>query len=172
MPGTGIEPVRYRYRGILSPVRLPVPPPRHLYLEAPVGFEPTNEGFADPCLATWLRRHLERKTGFGPATAGLGSQCSTPELLPHSLTYYNNFLIISNSYSSFLMWVDYCFLCFLVLVGFCRRSNKGSIKWSDPTPSKDELATAAKYKSAASRWQVETCSHCKWRSKSKWRSNL
>ena len=27
VPGTGIEPVRYRYRRILSPVRLPVPPP-------------------------------------------------------------------------------------------------------------------------------------------------
>ena len=29
MPPTGIEPVRYRYRGILSPLRLPVPPRRH-----------------------------------------------------------------------------------------------------------------------------------------------
>jgi hypothetical protein len=29
MPLTGIEPVRYRYRGILSPLRLPVPPQRH-----------------------------------------------------------------------------------------------------------------------------------------------
>ncbi len=27
VPGTGIEPVWYRYRRILSPVRLPVPPP-------------------------------------------------------------------------------------------------------------------------------------------------
>ena len=29
VPGTGIEPVRYRYRRILSPVRLPIPPPGH-----------------------------------------------------------------------------------------------------------------------------------------------
>ena len=29
VPGTGIEPVRYCYRRILSPVRLPVPPPGH-----------------------------------------------------------------------------------------------------------------------------------------------
>ena len=29
VPGTGIEPVWYRYRRILSPVRLPVPPPGH-----------------------------------------------------------------------------------------------------------------------------------------------
>ena len=57
VPGAGIEPARCRHRGILSPVRLPVPPPRHKTLEAPVGFEPTHEGFADPCLTTWLRRH-------------------------------------------------------------------------------------------------------------------
>ena len=31
VPGTGIEPVWYRYRRILSPVRLPVPPPGHLW---------------------------------------------------------------------------------------------------------------------------------------------
>ncbi len=29
VPETGVEPVRYRYRRILSPVRLPVPPLRH-----------------------------------------------------------------------------------------------------------------------------------------------
>ncbi len=27
VPGTGLEPVRYRYRGILSPLRLPISPP-------------------------------------------------------------------------------------------------------------------------------------------------
>jgi hypothetical protein len=30
MPTTGIEPVRYLYRRILSPVRLPIPPRRHI----------------------------------------------------------------------------------------------------------------------------------------------
>ena len=44
------------YRRILSPVRLPVPPPRH---------------------------KLERKTGFEPATPTLARWCSTTELLPH-----------------------------------------------------------------------------------------
>lgn len=30
-----------------------------------------------------LCSHLERTTGFGPATLGLGSRCSTTELCPH-----------------------------------------------------------------------------------------
>ena len=30
VPLTGLEPVRYLYRGILSPLRLPVPPQRHI----------------------------------------------------------------------------------------------------------------------------------------------
>ena len=125
VPLTGLEPVRYFYRGILSPLRLPIPPQRlvvfavlrfgvyivrrdivcprfclpilpvfsgnkggkregknavvkYLYggkcpekqklrtrgkspyrvfrksLEAPPGFEPGSEGFADLCLTTWL----------------------------------------------------------------------------------------------------------------------
>ncbi len=31
--------------------------------EATAGFEPAHKGFADPCLTTWLRRHL----GVGPS---------------------------------------------------------------------------------------------------------
>src|SRR5690348_4569298 len=38
-------------------------------LEAPVGIEPTNRGFADLCLTTWLRRRRKRNLaihcGFG-----------------------------------------------------------------------------------------------------------
>ena len=44
-------------------------------LEAPPGFEPGSQGFADPCLTTWLWRqkisaefHLERETRFELAT--------------------------------------------------------------------------------------------------------
>ena len=31
VPRTGLEPVRYRYRWILSPLRLPISPPGHLF---------------------------------------------------------------------------------------------------------------------------------------------
>ncbi len=31
--------------------------PPHQHLEVPPGFEPGNEGFADPCLTTWLWYH-------------------------------------------------------------------------------------------------------------------
>ena len=29
VPGAGVEPARYFYRGILSPLRLPISPPGH-----------------------------------------------------------------------------------------------------------------------------------------------
>ena len=32
LPGIGIEPTRYYYRRILSPLRLPIPPPRRIIL--------------------------------------------------------------------------------------------------------------------------------------------
>ena len=33
--------------------------------EASVGIEPTDKGFADPCLTTWLRRHYKYKKALG-----------------------------------------------------------------------------------------------------------
>ena len=59
MPRTGIEPVRCCHRRILSPVRLPVPPPRL----------------------------LKRTTGFEPATPTLARWCSTTELRSHCFLY-------------------------------------------------------------------------------------
>jgi hypothetical protein len=46
VPGTGIEPVRHRWRGILSPLCLPISPSGRsgqlaLSLEARAGVEPT-----------------------------------------------------------------------------------------------------------------------------------
>ena len=52
-----------------------------------MGLEPMNRGFADPRLATWLRRHLERKTRFELATSSLARRHSTTELLPLSFTH-------------------------------------------------------------------------------------
>ena len=61
MPATGIEPVwEYKSRRILSPVRLPVPPPR--LLKRTTGFEPATPTLARWCSTTELRSH------FMPAT--------------------------------------------------------------------------------------------------------
>ena len=45
-------------RRILSPLRLPVPPPRHgwNFVEAAPRIELGNKGFADLCLTAWLCR--------------------------------------------------------------------------------------------------------------------
>ena len=49
VPGAGLEPARHCWRGILSPLCLPIPPPGHtvnyiyytsFYVEAEAGIEP------------------------------------------------------------------------------------------------------------------------------------
>ena len=42
VPGAGLEPAQIFIRGILSPLRLPIPPSRHthFFMEAAPGFEP------------------------------------------------------------------------------------------------------------------------------------
>ena len=42
VPGAGIEPARGYPRGILSPLRLPVPPPGPERIKAGVGIEPAS----------------------------------------------------------------------------------------------------------------------------------
>ncbi len=85
VPRAGFEPARIlNIRGILSPLRLPIPPPRHCLFEAAIGVEPMNRGFADLRLS-----HLatppqinERETRLELATPTLARWCSTTELLP------------------------------------------------------------------------------------------
>ena len=59
------------------------------------GFEPSHEGFADPCLTTWLQHHMERLTRLELATSTWQGGALPDELKPHfemaqlrSLVYY------------------------------------------------------------------------------------
>ena len=54
MPGEGLEPSIPYGRGILSPQRIPIPPPRHgiYFLEVQMGIEPMHRGFADRSVTT------------------------------------------------------------------------------------------------------------------------
>ena len=60
-------------RGILSPLRLPIPPPRHILKEAAIGVEPMNRGFADLRLSHLATppKKIERETRFELATPTL-----------------------------------------------------------------------------------------------------
>jgi hypothetical protein len=68
------------YQGILSPSRLPIPPPR--LLAARPGFEP---GLTAPKAAVLPLDDLavERVMGFAPTAFSLATRRSTPELHPH-----------------------------------------------------------------------------------------
>ena len=60
-------------QGILSPLRLPIPPSRQ-FVEAASGFEPLNKGFADLCLSHLATPPIEeRETGLEPATVTLAT---------------------------------------------------------------------------------------------------
>ena len=75
VPGTGIEPVLPCGKRILSPLRLPVPPPRRPNKGENGGDTRTRtggEGFADPCLATWLCRLFGAGNGIRTRDPQLG----------------------------------------------------------------------------------------------------
>ena len=56
VPEAGLEPARSCPRGILSPLRLPIPPLRHIN-GGTTRNRTVDEGFADPSLTAWLWCH-------------------------------------------------------------------------------------------------------------------
>ena len=67
MREVGIEPTRYYYRGILSPLRLPIPPLSQM--EPQVGIEPTTADYKS-AIIPFNYRGMEHVTGFEPAKRG------------------------------------------------------------------------------------------------------
>ena len=100
VPKTGLEPVRYRYRRILSPVRLPVPPLRHKWRHRPDSnwsirvlqtlALPLGYGAIRVIICTragCVIKKMERKTSFELATFALARRRSTTEPLPHIILF-------------------------------------------------------------------------------------
>ena len=107
VPETGIEPVRsFRDRRILSPVRLPVPPPRHLALR--VGLEPTTYRLTAGCSTIELPRIID------------GRIPTLPWALPHST--------IGAKRLNFCVRDGYRCIPFAIFAHFCNflKSNKYS----------------------------------------------
>ncbi len=65
------------YRRILSPVRLPVPPPRQGYLERKTGFEPATPTLARWCSTTELLPQMAGLEGIEPSHDGIKIRCLT-----------------------------------------------------------------------------------------------
>jgi hypothetical protein len=60
VPRAGLEPAQTYVRRILSPLRLPISPPRHkkeMSFGGGTRIRTGDQGFADPRLTTWLCRH-------------------------------------------------------------------------------------------------------------------
>ena len=69
-------------RGILSPLCLPVSPPRQN--EASTRFELVNDGFANHCLTTWLRRRPSERRDSNPRPSRWQRDALPAELLSHT----------------------------------------------------------------------------------------
>ena len=70
VPLTGVEPVRYFYRGILSPLRLPIPPQRLIYF---VSLSPLNSPLPLSKGLNLSRAPAKRRSIF--AGKGAGTEC-------------------------------------------------------------------------------------------------
>ena len=120
VPIAGVEPAWYCYRGILSPLRLPISPYRQI-LEAPPRF-----GLGVKVLQTsalplgygatviLFNVFLERETGFGPATFALARQRSTTEPLPHNTKYALGVPYCVYNISKYFYIMQVLFLTFLL----------------------------------------------------------
>ena len=110
MPGVGVEPTRkYKFRGILSPLCLPISPPGQTL--AGGAFQSRTElyEFAIRCITALLTRHtLERETRFELATLTMARLCSTNWAIPASNVchYTERFFQIKNWQKIFLkLWL-------------------------------------------------------------------
>ena len=74
---TGVEPVRYRYRGILSPLCLPIPPHRQIYLVTRTRIELVLPPWKGGVLTAWPTGQVAPRVGLEPTTPWLTVRCST-----------------------------------------------------------------------------------------------
>ena len=92
VPLAGLEPARMLLRGILSPLRLPIPPQRHMPLRAFNWRHHPESNWGIKVLQTsalplGYGAIMERETRFELATFALARQRSTTEPLPRATLF-------------------------------------------------------------------------------------
>ena len=113
VPGVGVEPTRkYKFRGILSPLCLPISPPGQTL--AGGAFQSRTElyEFAIRCITALLTRHtLERETRFELATLTMARLCSTNWAIPASdVCHYRLFFLFVKFFLIFFLRILIFFL--------------------------------------------------------------